>query len=92
MTASSERARSLADKAALRERLLSVLDEPDAQLWAQLELQIATIARLDGIAAWPALMPTLLDAASRPAPRDAARGLCALYRVIKQLASRRLPA
>mgnify|MGYP001242583336 CR=1 FL=1 len=38
--------------------LLAALDEPDPQLWAQLELLIAVIGRLDGLAAWPALLPT----------------------------------
>ena len=36
--------------------LLNALDEPDAQLWAQLELIIAVIARLDGLPAWPVLL------------------------------------
>ena len=38
----------------------------------------------------PLLMPTLIDAANRPVPRGAARGISALYRVVKQQASRRL--
>ena len=79
-----------AEKAALCEALIGTLDEPDPQLWAQLELLMAIIARLDGLAAWPALLPTLLDAACRPDPRGAARGLSALHRVVKQQASRRL--
>ena len=81
-----------AEKASLRGALLALLHEPDEKLWAQLELTIATIGKVDGLAAWPALMPTLLDAAGRPDPRDAARGLSALYRVVKQQASRRLLA
>ena len=79
-----------AEKAALKEALLAALDEPDPQLWAQLELIIAIIGRLDGLSSWPVLMPTLLDVASRADPRAAARGLSALYRVVKQQASRRL--
>ena len=39
----------------MRESLLRTLDEPDAQIWAQLELVIAVIGRLDGLPAWPAL-------------------------------------
>ena len=80
------------EKAALRDGLLHTLEEADPQIWAQLELIIAVIGRLDGLAAWPALMPTLLDMASRPQPCSAARGLSALYRVTKQQASRRLLA
>ena len=47
------------------------------------------MARFDGLAAWPELMPYLLQAASRPTAA-AARGLHALYRVVKLQASRRL--
>ena len=79
-----------AEKSAVRDGLLTMLNEPDAQIWAQVELVIAVIGRLDGLQAWPALMPTLLETASQPAPHAAARGLCALYRVVKQQASRRL--
>ena len=79
-----------AEKASLREGLLCCLDEADGQIWVQLELLMAVIARLDGLGAWPQLMPTLLEAASRSSPRAASRGLCALHRVVKQQASRRL--
>jgi len=48
------------------------------------------VARFDGLAAWPELMPYLLQAASRPTAAAAARGLHALYRVVKLQASRRL--
>ena len=47
------------------------------------------MARFDGLAACPELMPYLLQAASRPAAAAAARGLHALYRVVKLQASRR---
>ena len=87
-----EPAISDAEKTVLRNGLLHTLDEPDTQIWAQLEVVIATIGRLDGLPAWPELMPTLLGAASRPAARLAARGMSALYRVTKQQASRRLLA
>ena len=78
------------EKAAVRAALLAALDEPEAQLAAQLLLVLAQVARLDGLAAWPELMPSLLHAAARTAPRDAARGTFALFRVVKMQASRRL--
>ena len=91
-TVASMRAGGLADseKAAVRAALLAALDEPEAQLAAQLLLVLAQVARLDGLAAWPELMPSLLHAAARTAPRDAARGTFALFRVVKMQASRRL--
>ena len=78
------------EKAAVRAALLAALDEPEAQLAAQLLLVLAQVARLGGLAAWPELMPSLLHAAARTAPRDAARGTFALFRVVKMQASRRL--
>ena len=78
------------EKAAVRAALLAALDEPETQLSAQLLLVLAQVARLDGIPAWPELMPALLQAASRTTPRDAARGTFALFRVVKLQAARRL--
>ena len=54
-----------AEKAVLRRGLLHTLDEQDPQIWAQLELLIATIGRLDGLSAWPELMPTSSQGSSR---------------------------
>ena len=54
-----------------------------ALLSAQLLLLLAQVARFDGLSAWPELMPSLLQAASRPTAAAAARGLHALYRVVK---------
>ncbi len=72
-----------ADKALLRAGLLQTLDEPEPRLSAQLLLLLAQVARFDGLSAWPELMPSLLQAASRPTAAAAARGLHALYRVVK---------
>ena len=68
------------EKAAVRAALLAALDEPEAQLAAQLLLVLAQVARLDGLAAWPELMPSLLHAAARTAPRRGARYLRAVPR------------
>ena len=72
-----------ADKAMLRTGLLQTLDEPEPRLSAQLLLLLAQVARYDGLGTWPELMPYLLQAASRPSAAAAARGLHALYRVVK---------
>ena len=80
------------EKSMLKANLLHTISEPNQQIWAQLELLMANIGRLDGLAAWPELVPKLLDVAKQADPRAAARGLGALYRVAKQQASRRLLA
>ena len=89
---SGEPAISDAEKAEVRARLLPATDEREPALASQLVLTAATIARLEGLAAWPALLPALTASCTRPAPLDAARGLSALYRVVKLQASRRLLA
>lgn len=79
-----------ADKALIRSGLLQALDEPEPKLSSQLLLLIGHVARFDGLPAWPELMPFLLQAASRPCVAQAARGLQAMYRVVKLQASRRM--
>ena len=79
-----------ADKAMIRSGLLHALHEPEPKLSSQLLLLIGHVARFDGLTAWPELMPFLLEAASRPCATQAARGLQAMYRVVKLQASRRM--
>ena len=57
----------------------------------QIVLIVANIARLEGLDAWPELLPALTAAAARSEPVEAARGLAALYRVIKLQVARRRP-
>ena len=78
------------EKAVLRLGLLEAVTEPDRQIGAQLEVLVAQIGRLDGLLAWPELIPRLLELASMPPSFHSRRGLCFLYRVVKQQAARRL--
>ena len=70
-----------AEKLALKEALLTALDEPDPQLWAQLELLIAiigdSVARARALekarARAPSLHPAALDASEHAPARRCSR-------------------
>ncbi|KAG8467413.1 hypothetical protein KFE25_000729 [Diacronema lutheri] len=80
------------EKAATRARLLRIAtDARDERVAAHGALALARVARADGASGEHAgLLPALLGAAARPDADAAARGLRALHRVVKELASRRL--
>ncbi|KAL1524636.1 hypothetical protein AB1Y20_019523 [Prymnesium parvum] len=78
------------EKERLRNGLLHAVQEPDRQLALQLQLVVAIIARMDGLIAWPSLLPRLLDESARPSHAEKHRAVAFLFRVVKQQATRRL--
>ena len=84
------RAISQPEQQAIRERLITALDEHNDHLAKQEAVLIGKIARKDVPRDWPELIPTLLRAVRDGAHLQQGRALLVLYRVAKALASRRL--
>lgn len=82
------------EKAHLRTRLLDLLREDDGQIAVQLCIAVARIARVDFPNDWPALIPTLMEklAAAETDMLGTRRGYLALHHLLKELASKRMPA
>lgn len=78
------------ERQAIRVCLLSVTDEAVDAIATQQALVIGLIARHELPSGWPDLLPTIVDRIQNSRDLEQQRGLTALYRVTKALASKRL--
>eukprot|EP00051_Salpingoeca_urceolata_P029368 m.489695 g.489695 ORF g.489695 m.489695 type:complete len:1003 (-) comp27025_c0_seq1:25-3033(-) len=81
------------DRAAIRTRMQTAINEPEESVAVQLGVVFGQMARFDVPRHWPDLLPWLLTTAQQSQqPLQQRRCLAFAYRVVKAMASRRLPS
>lgn len=80
------------EKAHLRGRLLSLVEQSDQQIAVQVAVVFSKVARLDFPKAWPTLFADLLAKLQGPGQLLQRRVYLVLHHILKELASKRLAA